>query len=130
MRIAVAGAGIAGLTSALALAQRGFSVEVFERAEALEEIGAGIQLSPNAMHVLQRLGVAADLAPHAVEPRAIQIRDALSGRILNAIPLGETARRRYGAPYLLIHRAAPAGRADGRSPSAREHFGPAPRRSP
>jgi salicylate hydroxylase len=105
MRIAVAGAGIAGLTSALALAGRGFSVEVFEQALRLEEVGAGIQLSPNAMKLLQRLGVADDLQPHLVEPRAIEIRDALSGRTLAVIPLGEAARRRYGAPYALIHRA-------------------------
>jgi len=105
MRIAVAGAGIAGLTSALALAGRGFPVEIFEQAPRLEEVGAGIQLSPNAMKLLQRLGVADELQPSLVEPRAIEIRDALSGRMLAAIPLGETARRRYGAPYALIHRA-------------------------
>ena len=57
MRIAVAGGGIAGLTAAIALAARGFSVALFERAAQLEEIGAGIQLSPNAMAVLERLGV-------------------------------------------------------------------------
>lgn len=105
MRIAVAGAGIAGLTAALAFADKGFAVEIFEKAESLEEIGAGIQLSPNAMRLLQSLGLAEGLRPGLFEPEAIEIRDGLSGRRLNSIPLGETARRRYGAPYALIHRA-------------------------
>jgi salicylate hydroxylase len=105
MRVAVAGAGIAGLTSAIALAARGFTVDVFERAPVLEEVGAGIQLSPNATSVLQRLGVLDDLAEALVEPQAIEIRDARNGARLAAIPLGETARKRYGAPYCLIHRA-------------------------
>jgi salicylate hydroxylase len=105
MHIAVAGAGIAGLTSAIALAARGFSVDLFERAPLFEEVGAGIQLSPNATSVLRRLGVLAGLAESLVEPRAIEIRDARDGARLAAIPLGETARRRYGAPYCLIHRA-------------------------
>ncbi|MGH6926399.1 MAG: FAD-dependent monooxygenase [Propylenella sp.] len=105
MRIAVAGAGIAGLSSAIALAARSFSVEVFERAADLEEVGAGIQLSPNATSVLKRLGVLGDLAEALVEPRAIEILDARNGALLAKIPLGETARQRYGAPYCLIHRA-------------------------
>jgi salicylate hydroxylase len=105
MRVAVAGAGIAGLTSALALAARGFSVDVYERTAVLEEVGAGIQLSPNATSVLERLGVLGDFAEAVVEPEAIEIRDARNGARLAAIPLGATARRRYGAPYWLIHRA-------------------------
>ena len=105
MRAAVAGAGIAGLTAAIALAARGFSVEIFERAPALEEMGAGIQLSPNATAVLERLGVLRDLSAAVVAPEAIDVRDARNGARLAAIPLGETARQRYGAPYWLIHRA-------------------------
>ena len=105
MRVAVAGAGIAGLTSAIALAARGFSVDLFERAAELEEVGAGIQLSPNATSVLQRLGLLGDLAAVLVEPEAIEILDARNGVLLAAIPLGQTARLRYGAPYALIHRA-------------------------
>src|SRR5687768_13527300 len=105
MRVAVAGAGIAGLTAAIALARRGFAVEVFERAAALEEIGAGIQLSPNAMAALEPLGVAPELAGALVEPDAIEIRDAPSGARLAEIPLGDAVRRRYGFPYVLVHRA-------------------------
>ena len=105
MHVAVVGAGIAGLTAAIALARRGFSVEVFERAPVLAEIGAGIQLSPNAFSVLERLGVASELAPHVTEPDAIEIGDARSGARLARIPLGPTARARYGAPYALVHRS-------------------------
>lgn len=105
MRVAVAGAGIAGLTSAVALAARGFSVDLYERASVLEEVGAGIQLSPNATSVLDRLGVFERLRAALVEPRAIEIRDARNGARLTEIPLGETARKRYGSPYCLIHRA-------------------------
>jgi salicylate hydroxylase len=105
MRIAVAGAGIAGLSAALALSGHGFRIEVFERAAELEEVGAGIQLSPNAMHVLGRLGIAEALRAHCVEPLGIDIRDARSGGLLKSLPLGETARRRYGAPYCVVHRA-------------------------
>lgn len=105
MEIAVAGAGIAGLTAAIALAGRGFSVTVYERADTLADIGAGIQLAPNAMTVLHRLGLAEALAGDTVEPRALIIRDGPSGRALTSIPLRAEARRRYGAPYCVIHRA-------------------------
>lgn len=105
MRIAIAGAGIAGLTSAVALAQRGFEVDVYERAVRLEEIGAGIQLSPNATAVLTRLGVMADLAGKVSEPEALSIRDASNGAFLARMPLGPTARARYGSPYCTLHRA-------------------------
>jgi salicylate hydroxylase len=105
MHVAIAGAGIAGLTSAIALARRGFTVSLFERAPALQEIGAGIQLSPNATAVLHRLDLMEALRPHAVEPEAIEIRNGITGWMLAAIPLGATARRRYGMPYWLIHRA-------------------------
>lgn len=105
MQVAIAGGGIAGLTAAIALARRGLSVSLFEAAETLAEIGAGIQLSPNAMGVLAELGLAERIAQHAIEPQGIVIFDGPSGRRLTEIPLGETARRRYGAPYLVIHRA-------------------------
>ena len=105
MRAAVAGAGIAGLTAAIALARRGWSVELCERQEVVEEVGAGIQLSPNAMAVLDRLGLAAELRGALVEPKAVAIYDAPSGTLLNHVPLGQTARSRYGSPYAVIHRA-------------------------
>ncbi len=105
MRVAVAGGGIAGLTSAIALAARGFSVSLFERAERLEEIGAGIQLSPNAMAVLERLGVTRALEGRLSEPTALVVRSARSGAVIATLPLGNTAHERYGAPYSTLHRA-------------------------
>lgn len=105
MRVAVAGAGIAGLTAAIALARRGIAVEVFERTSKLEEVGAGIQLSPNAVAVLERLDVLGGIRERLTEPSAIEIRDAPSGRRLTSIPLGDVARRRYGLPYYVGHRA-------------------------
>jgi salicylate hydroxylase len=105
VRIAVAGAGIAGLTAAIALARRGFSVDLFERALDLQEVGAGIQLSPNAALVLEKLGVADDLAGTLTEPEAVEIRTASSGALLARIPLGASARRRWSAGYSVVHRA-------------------------
>src|SRR5690606_22913945 len=74
--IAIAGAGIAGLTAALAFATRGYPVTVFERAPRIEELGAGIQLSPNATRLLQRLRVLDDLRHRSTSPQAIAIRSA------------------------------------------------------
>ena len=102
---AIAGAGIAGLTAALALARRGFQVTVFEQAAELREIGAGIQLSPNAMHVLNRLGLDDEIIQRAIEPLSIDIRLASTGRRLASIALKDECRTRYGAPYIVIHRA-------------------------
>lgn len=104
MRIAVAGGGIAGLTSAVALADKGFHVDIYERSATLEEVGAGIQLSPNAVGILQRLGVFDRLRDAIVEPRAIEIVHAGNGRQIATIPLGEAVKKRHGAPYCLIHR--------------------------
>ena len=103
--IIVAGAGIAGLTAALAFAAKGFSVSVFERARKFEEVGAGLQLSPNASRLLDRLGVLELLRPHAVQPDAVVLRKAATLRELARVPLGERAERRWKAPYLVAHRA-------------------------
>lgn len=99
------GAGIAGLTMALALAERGFSVNLFERARALDEVGAGLQLSPNATRILDRLGVVERLRAAAVQPEAIVLRRARSLREIARVPLGAAAVARWGAPYLTVHRA-------------------------
>jgi salicylate hydroxylase len=102
--VIVAGAGIGGLTAALALARNGFRALVFEQAKRLEETGAGIQLSPNATRILIGLGLADRLRPHVVAPTAIRVLGARSGREIVRIPLGEEAAQRYGAPYWMIHR--------------------------
>jgi salicylate hydroxylase len=102
--VVVAGAGIGGLTAALALARNGFRVTVLEQAERLEETGAGIQLSPNAARTLIALGLGERLRQHAVVPAALRVLGARSGREIVRMPLGETAAHRYGAPYWMIHR--------------------------
>jgi salicylate hydroxylase len=102
--VIIAGAGIGGLTVALALARNGFRALVLEQAERLEETGAGIQLSPNATRILIGLGLADRLRPHVAAPTAIRVLGARSGREIVRIPLGDRAAQRYGAPYWMIHR--------------------------
>lgn len=102
--VIVAGAGIGGLTAALALARNGFRVSVLEQSERLEETGAGIQLSPNATRTLIGLGLGERLRPVAVAPAALRVINATSGREIVRLPLGDAAERRYGAPYWVIHR--------------------------
>lgn len=101
--IVIAGAGLGGLTAALALAARGFPVALLDKAEALAETGAGIQLSPNATRILIGLGLRDRLLPSVVIPEAVVIRSARSGAIAR-LPLGAAAETRYGAPYWIIHR--------------------------
>jgi salicylate hydroxylase len=103
--IFIAGAGIGGLTAALALAAKGFRVVVLEKAERLEEVGAGLQLSPNATHVLVGLGLAEPLRSRAVVPEAVCIMSARAGGELLRLPLGEAAGQHAGAPYWVVHRA-------------------------
>jgi len=103
--IIVAGAGIGGLTAALALIRAGFRVVVIEQAERLEETGAGIQLSPNATGILIALGAGDHLKHRAVAPEAIRVVRAANAREIVRIPLGGAAALRYGAPYWVIHRA-------------------------
>jgi 2-polyprenyl-6-methoxyphenol hydroxylase-like FAD-dependent oxidoreductase len=103
--IVIAGAGIGGLTAALALTRAGFRAVVLEQAARLEETGAGIQLSPNATRVLFDLGLGERLRPLAVAPEAIRVVNGASGRDIVRVPLGLTAAQRYGAPYWVIHRA-------------------------
>jgi salicylate hydroxylase len=93
------------LTAALALADRGFRVTVLEQATRLEEIGAGIQLSPNATRILIELGLDDALRPLAVEPTALHVMNMITGREIVRMPLGEFAERRYGTPFWLVHRA-------------------------
>ncbi len=100
----IAGAGIGGLCAALCLARIGWRVTLFEKAKFLDETGAGLQLSPNASAILQRLGLVERLAPTALCPQAITIRRARDGATLAQMPLAD-AEQRWGAPYLAVHRA-------------------------
>ncbi len=104
-QILVAGAGVAGLTAALAFARHGYAVRLFERAPVLAEVGAGLQLSPNATRLLDGLGLGAAVRAATVRPDAILLRDARSERRIARIPLGQAAEARWEAPYLVAHRA-------------------------
>ena len=103
--ILIAGAGIAGLTSALAISRHGFGVVLLEQARQLEEAGAGLQLSPNASRHLIGLGLRERLEPHEVVPQELIVGSARTGRAFVHAPLGAAAEQRYGAPYWIIHRA-------------------------
>jgi salicylate hydroxylase len=100
----VVGGGIGGLTAALALARRGRSVHVLEKAPAFTEIGAGLQLAPNATRVLTELGVMEALGPHAVFPARLLWMDALREKPITAVDLGKPFREHFGYPYLVMHR--------------------------
>ena len=102
--VVIAGAGIGGMTAALALAKEGFRVTLTEQAERIDEIGAGIQLSPNASRVLTGLGLAERLAPLVVAPEDLKVMNARSGKVLARATLGAEAAKRFGSPYWVIHR--------------------------
>jgi salicylate hydroxylase len=102
--IVIAGGGIGGLAAALGLASEGQKVCVLEKAAALGEIGAGIQLGPNAFHCFDRLGVGADARALAVYIDELRLMDAISGEQITHIPLGEAFRARFGNPYAVVHR--------------------------
>lgn len=104
-RMLIAGAGIGGLSAALACARAGWSVRVLERAAGFSEVGAGIQLGPNVTRVLHAWGLADALASMAAFPSHLQVRSAQSGHELGVLPLGKIARQAYGAPYATLHRA-------------------------
>jgi salicylate hydroxylase len=103
--VIIAGAGIGGLTASLALARQGFRIIVLEKAERLEEAGAGLQISPNASRVLVELGLQDLLASRVVTPDAICLMSARNGREICRIPLGNAAMFPADAPYWVLHRA-------------------------
>src|SRR5882724_12377566 len=102
--IAIIGAGIGGLALAGLLSRQGASVKVYEQAREFQRIGAGIQMSPNAVRVLRALGLEPQLRKEAFQPRAWTARVWDTGEYLSELNFGSEAEKRYGAPYLLMHR--------------------------
>lgn len=102
--IVIAGGGIAGLTTALALARKGFSVSLAERTSAFTEVGAGLQISPNAWRVLDGLGLGSALVEIATFPESVDLHTSTGSRVAR-VPLGDSAMARWGAPYAVMHRA-------------------------
>ena len=102
---AIIGAGIAGLTAALALARHGVRSHIFEQADVLTEVGAGLQISPNASRILDTLGVLDALLPIWLEPKDVQLVSGSSLRPVALVPCGDFAKQRWGSPYGTAHRA-------------------------
>jgi len=102
--VLIAGGGIGGLASALALTRQGFKVKVLEQAPELGEIGAGIQLGPNAFHAFDALGVGEKTRSRAVYTDYMVMHDAIDEYQVGMIPTGEAFRQRFGNPYAVIHR--------------------------
>ena len=125
MRIGIIGAGIGGLSAALALLDAGFDVQVYEQAHALDEVGAGVQVSPNASRILHRLGLglADQLTRTAVKPLAWQQRRWDDGRTLLRTPLAEAVEARFGYPHYHLHRADLLAVLAGAVPAERIHVG-------
>ncbi|GLQ21401.1 FAD-dependent monooxygenase [Algimonas porphyrae] len=105
MKVLIAGGGIGGLTTALCCLHHGLDPHIIERAPAISDVGAGIQIPPNAMRIFGALGMTDRIMRDSFAPDAIEARMGRSGRHLFRIPLQDYAQDRWGAPYLHIHRA-------------------------
>ena len=103
--VIVAGGGIGGLAAALAIARQGFRVKVLEQAPQMGEIGAGIQLGPNAFAAFDALGVGPRARARAVYTERLLMMDAVDDSVVGEIPVGDAFRERFGNPYAVIHRA-------------------------
>lgn len=101
----ISGAGVAGLSAALSLAQAGIRCDIYEKAPQLAEVGAGLQIAPNASRILSTLGVLADLEAVWNEPERIDLLSGSHLKRLASVPVGAYARKRWGAPYGVLHRA-------------------------
>jgi len=104
-QVIIVGGGIGGLAAALALSRAGIASQVIEQAAEFKEIGAGIQLGPNAFWMFERLDLVAPISALAVFPNNLIMRDSITGEEVTRIPLGDAFRKRFHQPYALIHRA-------------------------
>jgi 2-polyprenyl-6-methoxyphenol hydroxylase-like FAD-dependent oxidoreductase len=123
MRVAIIGGGIGGLSAALHLLRAGFDVQVYEQGPRITEIGAGIQISPNASRLLIRLGLKPALDAAGVFPQAVHQRRWDDGRTLQRAPLGKLVEETFGAPYYHFHRADLANLLAAALPAERVHVG-------
>ena len=105
LEIAIAGGGIGGLAAALTLSRSGHQVQLFEKATTFDDLGAGIQLGPNATRLLHAWGLKDALRACSFSPQRLQVKSAVSSRVLGELTLGSAIAARYGAPYLTLHRA-------------------------
>ena len=103
-QLLIAGGGIGALSAALAATRAGWEVRLYEQALAFSEVGAGLQLGPNASRILQAWGLGHALAQVAAFPERLLARSSTSGRELGRLPLGQRSLKRYGAPYATLHR--------------------------
>ena len=103
--VVVVGGGIGGLSCGYALASAGRQVRVLEQSPAFGELGAGLQLGPNATRILREWGLLDEVIAAGVLPRRLVLKDALDGSELTHLDLGQDFLRRYGAPYVVIHRS-------------------------
>src|SRR5829696_4224707 len=104
-KILVVGAGLGGLSAASCLIKAGFDVEIYEQAAVLGEVGAGIQVSANAMHVMRHLGLGDAMTGLGVKPGGYVFRLHDTGEIIQQFSLSAEHERQHGAPYLQMHRA-------------------------
>lgn len=123
LRVAIIGGGIGGLSAALALLRQGFDVQVYEQAARFGEIGAGIQISPNASRLLYRYGLAAEMDRYGVRPRAVHQKRWDNAATLQRALLGPEVEARFGAPYFHFHRGDLAALLANAIPSERTHAG-------
>jgi salicylate hydroxylase len=123
LRIAIIGGGIGGLTAALSMRQAGFEVDVYEQASELTQIGGGINMGPNAVRILRRLGLAAGLDREGVRPLFTHQRRWQDGRTLQRAPLNPLCEELYGAPHITIHRADLLAVIASGFPAERVHLG-------
>src|SRR5437868_8149143 len=123
LEVAVIGGGIGGLSAALQLLKVGLDVHVYEQASRIAEIGAGIQISPNASRLLHRLGLKPAMDRVGVRPLAVHQRRWDDGRTLQRAPLGPEVETQFGAPYYHFHRAELANLLADAMPPGRLHVG-------